>query len=112
MCYAVYVHKATALMNSLGLSPWHGLGPTWVSSHEVPAAAEECPHGARCELGHLPVLPLNQQGRTQLLYKPWHRLPIEVEEASSQQTLKARLDVILGYLIYLKMSVLIAGGWI
>jgi len=42
--------------------------------------------------------------------KPWHRLPSEVVDALSLETLKARLDRALSNLIELKMSLVIAGG--
>ena len=42
--------------------------------------------------------------------KHWHRLPREVAEAPSLETVKARLDGDLSNLIYLKMSPLTAGG--
>jgi len=41
--------------------------------------------------------------------KPWHRLPREVANAPSLETFKARLDRALSNLIWLKMSLLIAG---
>jgi len=40
----------------------------------------------------------------------WHRLPREVVDASSLETFKARLDGALRDLIWLKMSLLTAGG--
>jgi len=42
--------------------------------------------------------------------KPWHRLPREVGDAPFLETFKVRLDGALSNLIYLKMSLLIAGG--
>jgi len=42
--------------------------------------------------------------------KPWHRLPMEVVDAPSLKTLKAKLDGALSNLICLKMSLFIAGG--
>jgi len=42
--------------------------------------------------------------------KDWHRLPREVADDPSLQTFKARLDGALSNLIWLKMSLLIAGG--
>jgi len=42
--------------------------------------------------------------------KHWHRLPREVVGALSLETFKVRLDGALSNLIYLKMSVLVAGG--
>jgi len=43
--------------------------------------------------------------------KHWSRLPREVVEASSLETLKVRLDGALSNLIWLKMSLLTAGDW-
>jgi len=43
--------------------------------------------------------------------KPWHRLPREAVDAPSLETFKARLDGALSNLIWLKMSLLIAGGF-
>jgi len=43
--------------------------------------------------------------------KHWHRLPREVVEAPSLETVKARLDGALSNLVWLKMSLLTAGGW-
>jgi len=42
--------------------------------------------------------------------KHWHRLPREVVVAPSLETLKARLDGALSSLVWLKMSLLTAGG--
>jgi len=42
--------------------------------------------------------------------KPWHRLPIEVVNAPSLETLKVRLDGALSNLIHLQMALLIAEG--
>ena len=42
--------------------------------------------------------------------KHWHRLPTEVVGAPSLETFKVRLDRALRNLIYLKMSLLNAGG--
>ena len=42
--------------------------------------------------------------------KPWHRLPVEVVDTPSLETLKVRLDGALSSLVYWKMSPLTAGG--
>jgi len=42
--------------------------------------------------------------------KPWPRLPRELIDAPSLETFKARLDRALSNLVWLKMSVLTAGG--
>jgi len=42
--------------------------------------------------------------------KPWNRLPREAVEAPSLETFKARLDGALSNLVWLKMSLLAAGG--
>jgi len=42
--------------------------------------------------------------------KHWHRLPREVVEAPSLETFKARLDGALSNLVWLKTSLLTAGG--
>jgi len=42
--------------------------------------------------------------------KLWNRLPREAVEAPSLETFKARLDGALSNLIWLKMSLLTAGG--
>jgi len=42
--------------------------------------------------------------------KHWHRLPREVVEAPSLETFQARLDGALSNLVWLKMSLLTAGG--
>jgi len=42
--------------------------------------------------------------------KHWDRLPREVVEALSLETFKARLDSALSNLVWLKMSLLTAGG--
>jgi len=42
--------------------------------------------------------------------KHWNRLPREVVEAPSLETSKARLDGALSNLVWLKMSLLMAGG--
>ena len=42
--------------------------------------------------------------------RPWHRLPREVFDAPSLETLKARLDGALSTLIRLQMSLLAARG--
>ena len=42
--------------------------------------------------------------------KHWNRLPREVVDTSSLESFKVRLDRALSNLIYLKMSLLIAGG--
>jgi len=41
---------------------------------------------------------------------PWPRLPREVVAAPSLETMKARLDGALSSLVWLKMSLLTAGG--
>jgi len=41
---------------------------------------------------------------------PWHRMPREVVNAPSLETFKARLDGALSSLVWLKMSLLTAGG--
>jgi len=43
--------------------------------------------------------------------KHWNRLPREAVEASSLETVKARLDGALSNLVWLKMYMLTAGGW-
>jgi len=40
----------------------------------------------------------------------WNRLPREVADAPSLETFTAELDVALSNLVYLKMSLLTAGG--
>jgi len=42
--------------------------------------------------------------------KHWNGLPREVVEASSPETFKVRLDGALSNLVYLRMSLLTAGG--
>ena len=42
--------------------------------------------------------------------KHWNRLPREVVDAPSLQTFKARLDGALSNLVWVKMSMLTAGG--
>jgi len=42
--------------------------------------------------------------------KHWNKLPREVVEAPSLEIFKARLDGALSNLVYLKMSLLTAGG--
>jgi len=42
--------------------------------------------------------------------KHWHRLPREVVEALSLETFQARSDGALSNLVWLKMSLLTAGG--
>jgi len=42
--------------------------------------------------------------------KHWHRLPREAVEAPSLETFKARLDGALSNLVWLKLSLLTAGG--
>jgi len=42
--------------------------------------------------------------------KPWHRLPREVGGVPSLETFQARLDGALSNLVWLKMSLLTAGG--
>jgi len=44
------------------------------------------------------------------MVKPWHRLPREEGDAPSLETSQVRLDGGLSNLIWLKMSLLIAGG--
>jgi len=46
---------------------------------------------------------------TKRVVQHWNRLPIEVVDAPSLETFKVRLDGALSNLIYLKMSLLIAG---
>ena len=46
------------------------------------------------------------------MVKPWPRLPREVVEVPSLKTFKARLDGPLSNVVWLKMSLLTAGGWI
>jgi len=48
------------------------------------------------------------------MVKPWPRLPREVVDAPSLETFKARLDGALSNLVWLKMSLLMAGvlGWV
>lgn len=41
--------------------------------------------------------------------KQWHRFPGEVVDAPFPETIKARLDRSLSYLVELKMSLLMAG---
>jgi len=41
----------------------------------------------------------------------WNRLPKEVEDASSLEAFKARLDVALGSLVSWLATLQIAGGW-
>ena len=43
--------------------------------------------------------------------KHWNRLPRETVEAPSLETFMARLDRALSSLVWLKMSLLTAGGW-
>jgi len=43
--------------------------------------------------------------------EPWHRLPREVVDAASLETFQVRLDGALSNLVWLKMSLLTAGGW-
>jgi len=43
--------------------------------------------------------------------KHWHKLPREVVDAPTLETLKARLDGALSNLGWWKMSLLMAGGW-
>jgi len=47
---------------------------------------------------------------TMRVVKHWKRLPREVTEAPSLETSKARLDGVLSNLVYLKMSLITAGG--
>jgi len=47
---------------------------------------------------------------TMRVVEHWHRLPSEAVDAPSLETFKARLDRTLSNLIWLKMSLLIAGG--
>ena len=42
--------------------------------------------------------------------KPWHRLPREMVDAPSLETFKSRLDGALSNLVWLKVSLLAAGG--
>jgi len=42
--------------------------------------------------------------------RPWPRLPREVVKAPALETLQARLDGALSSLVWLKMSLLMAGG--
>jgi len=42
--------------------------------------------------------------------KPWNGLPREVVEGPSLETFKVRLDGALSSLVYLKISLLTAGG--
>ena len=42
--------------------------------------------------------------------KPWHRMPRMVGDAPSLETFRFRLDGALSSLIWLKRSLLIAGG--
>ena len=42
--------------------------------------------------------------------KPWNRLPREVVDAPSLETFRVRLDRALSNLVWLKMSLLTAGG--
>jgi len=55
-------------------------------------------------------LDLSKKVFTVRVVKPWHRLPREVVDAPSLATFKVRLDGALSNLIWLKMSLLIAGG--
>ena len=43
--------------------------------------------------------------------RQWHRLPIEEVDVPLLETFKVRLDWALSNLIWLMMSLLIAGGW-
>jgi len=43
--------------------------------------------------------------------KHWHKLPREVVEVPSLETFKARLDGALSNLVWVKMSLLTAGGF-
>jgi len=43
--------------------------------------------------------------------KPWNRFPREVGDAPSLETFKVRLAGALSNLVWLKMYLLIAGGW-
>jgi len=47
---------------------------------------------------------------TMRVVKPWHRLLRETVEAPSLETFKARLNGALSNLIWLKLSLLTAGG--
>jgi len=47
---------------------------------------------------------------TIMVVKPWHRLPRQLVEAPSLETFQARLDGALSNLVWLKMSLLTAGG--
>jgi len=54
------------------------------------------------------INPIPAKPRTAV--KHWHRVPREVVDAPSLDTFKARLDGALSNLIWLKMSLLTAGG--
>ena len=54
-------------------------------------------------------LDLRKKFITMRVVKPWHRLPREVVDAPSLETLKAGLDGALSSLIQVKMSLLTAG---
>ena len=60
--------------------------------------------------GVYPGFPSAHQVLLSRVVKPWHRLPREVVDAPSLETFKARLDGALSNLIWLKMSLLVAGG--
>ncbi|MCQ4078940.1 hypothetical protein FK519_29735 [Klebsiella pneumoniae] len=47
---------------------------------------------------------------TMRVVEHWHRLPSKVVDAPSLETFKARLDEALSNLIWLEMSLLLAGG--
>jgi len=42
--------------------------------------------------------------------KPWHRLPGKIVDASSLENIKVRVDGAPSNLVWLKMSLLAAGG--
>ena len=45
------------------------------------------------------------------MVRHWHRLPREVGDTPSLEPFQARLDGALSNLVWLKMSLLTAGGW-
>jgi len=55
-------------------------------------------------------LDIRQKFFTMKVVKHWHRLPREVVDAPSLETFKARLDGALSNLVWLKISLLSAGG--